>query len=89
MQNGKVIAYESRQLKTHEKNYSTHYLELADIVFALKLWRHYMYGEQFEVHSDHCNLQFLFSRQDINVRQRQWLEFIKDYDFSIQYIPGK
>ena len=89
MQNGKVIAYGSRQLKDHERNYATHDLELAAIVFALKLWRHYLFGERFEVHSDHRSLQYLFSQQDINMRQRRWLEFIKDYDFPIKYIPGK
>ena len=60
-QNGKVIAYGSRQLKDHERNYATQYLELAAVVFALKMWRHYLYGEKFEVHSDHPSLQYLFS----------------------------
>ena len=60
-QNGKVIAYSSRQLKDHERNYATHDLELAVVVFNLKMWRHYLYGEKFEVHSDHRSLQYLFS----------------------------
>ena len=68
MQNGKVIAYGSRKLKDHERNYATHDLELAAILFALNLWRHYLFGEQFEVHSDHRSLQYLFSQQDINMR---------------------
>ena len=89
MQNGKVIAYGSHQLKDHERNYATHDLKLATIVFPLKLWRHYLFGEQFEVHSDHHSLQYLFSQQDIKMRQRRWLEFIKDYDFAIKYIPEK
>ena len=84
-----MIAYGSRQLKDDERNYSTHDLELVPIVFALKLWRHYLFGEQFEVHFDHRSLQYLFSQQDINMRQQRWLEFIKDYDFPIKYIPGK
>ncbi|WP_170284062.1 RNase H-like domain-containing protein, partial [Flagellimonas olearia] len=89
MQDGKVIAYVSRQLKDHEKNYATHDLELAAVVFALKMWRHYLYGEKFEVHSDHRSLQYLFSQKDLNMRQRRWMEYIKDYDFPIKYHPGK
>ena len=78
MQNGKVIVYESRQLKDHKRNYAAHDLELEVIVFELKLWRHYLFGEQFEVDSDHRSLQYLFSQQDINMRLRRWLEFIKE-----------
>ena len=89
MQNGKFIAYGSRQLKDHEKNYATHDLELAVAVFALKMWRHYLYEEKFEVHSDHRSLQYLFSQKELNMRQRQWMEYIKDYDFPIKYHPGK
>lgn len=69
MQNGKVVAYMSRQLKTHEKNYPTHDLELAAVVFALKVWRHYLYGEQFEIFSDHKSLKYLFTQKDLNMRQ--------------------
>ena len=65
-QNGKVNAYGSRQLKEQERNYATHDLELATVVFALKLWRHYLYGERFEVHSNHRSLQYLFSPKDMN-----------------------
>ncbi|XXG80255.1 hypothetical protein AAC387_Pa09g1170 [Persea americana] len=89
MQHGKVIAYGSRQLKKHEKKYATHDLELAAVVFALKTWHHYLYGEQFEVHSDHRRLQYLFTLSDLNNRQRRWMEYIKDYDFPIKYHPGK
>ena len=89
MQHGKVIAYASRQLKVHEKNYPTHDLELGAVVFALKVWRHYLYGAQFEVFTDHKSLKYIFTHQDLNLRQRRWLEFIKDYDFSIAYHPGK
>ena len=89
MQNGKVIAYASRQLKIHEKNYPTHDLELAAVVFALKIWRHYLYGEQFEAFTDHKSLKYLFSQKELNMRQRRWLEFLKDYDFTLSYHPGK
>ena len=88
MQNGKVIAYASRQLKIHERNYPTHDLELAIVVFALKIWRHYLYEEQFKVFIDHKSLKYLFSHKELNMRQRRWLEFIKDYDFTISYHLG-
>ena len=89
MQNDKVIAYGSRQLKDHEKNFATHDLVLAVVVFALKMWRHYLYGEKFVVHSDHRSLQYLFSQKELNMRQRRWMEYIKDYDFPIKYYLGK
>jgi hypothetical protein len=89
MQHKQVVAYASRQLKTHEKNYHTRDLELAAIVFALKIWRHYLYGCTFEVFSDHKRLKYLFDQKELNIRQRRWMEFIKDYDFSLQYHPGK
>ncbi|RWR86324.1 reverse transcriptase [Cinnamomum micranthum f. kanehirae] len=89
MQNNRVTAYVSRQLKEHEKNYATHDLELAAVIFALKQWRHYLYGETFEVHCDHRSLQYLFTQKDINMRQRRWLELIKDYNFPFTYVPGK
>ena len=88
-QNGKVIAYGSRQLKDHESNYATHDLELATVVFALKMWGHYLYGENFEVHSDHRSLQYLFAQKELNMRQRQWMEYIKDYDFQLSIIQAK
>ena len=71
MQNGWVVAYGSRQLKTHEKNYPTHDLELAAVVFALKSWRHYLYGERFEVFSDHKSLKYIFTQKDLNLRKRR------------------
>ena len=89
MQNGKVIAYGSRQLKDHKKNYAMHDLELAVVVFTLKMRRHYLYGENFEVHSDHHSLQYLFSQKELNMRHRRLMEYIKDYDFPIIYHPAK
>ncbi|KZV13543.1 CCHC-type integrase [Dorcoceras hygrometricum] len=89
MQHGKVIAYASRQLKTHESHYPVHDLELAAIVFALKVWRHYLYGEQFIIYSDHKSLKYLFTQSDLNMRQRRWLDLLKDFDCEIQYQPGK
>jgi len=71
MQNGKVVAYGSRQLKNHERNYPTHDLELAAVVFALKLWRHYLFGETFEIFTDHKSLKYLFTQKDLNLRQRR------------------
>ena len=89
MQGGKVVAYGSRQLKTHEQNYPTHDLELAAVVFALKLWRCYLYGEKFQVYSDHKSLKYIFTQKDLNLRQRRWVEYLEDYDFSLNYHPGK
>ena len=89
MQEGKVVAYASRQLKPHEKNYPTHDLELATIVFALKIWRHYLYGEKCFIYTDHKSLKYLPSQRELNLRQRRWMELIKDYDCMIDYHPGK
>ncbi|GFZ06811.1 hypothetical protein Acr_18g0009810 [Actinidia rufa] len=89
MQHGKVIAYASRQLRLHEKNYPTHDLELATIVFALKIWRHYLYGVTCEIFTNHKSLKYLFTHKELNMRQQRWLELIKDYDILIQYHPGK
>ena len=89
MQSGRVVAYGSCQLKNHEQNYPTHDMELAAIVFALKIWRHYLYGEQFEVYSDHKSLKYIFTQRDLNMRQRRWMEFLEDYDFNLHYHPGK
>jgi len=89
MQNGKVIAYASRQLKVHEKNYPTHDLELAAVIFALKLWRHYLYGVHVDIFTDHKSLQYVLTQKELNLRQRRWLELLKDYDLSILYHPGK
>ena len=89
MQEGKVVAYASRQLKSHEKNYPTHDLELAAIVFALKIWRHYLYGEKCFIYTDHKSLKYLPSQQELNLRQRRWMELIKYYDCMIDYHLGK
>ena len=89
MQHESVVAYASRQLKKHEVNYPTHDLELAVVVFALKLWRHYLYGARFEIFTDHQSLKYIFTQRDLNLRQRKWLEFVKDYDFKLSYHPGK
>ena len=89
LQSGRVVAYGSRQLKNHEQNYPTHDMELAVVVFALKIWRHYLYGEEFEVYSDHKSLKYIFTQRDLNMRQRKWMEFLEDYDFTFHYHPGK
>ena len=89
MQHGKVIAYASRQLKPYEQNYPTHDLELAAVLFALKIWRHHLYGEPCMVFTNHKSLKYLFTQKDLNLRQRRWLELINDYDCSINYHPGK
>ncbi|CAL9014110.1 unnamed protein product [Prunus brigantina] len=89
MQHGKVIAYASRQLKKHELNYPVHDLELAAVVFALKIWRHYLYGETCQIFTDHKSLKYLFTQKELNLRQRRWLELIKDYDCTIEHHPGK
>nr|GFA71803.1 CCHC-type integrase [Tanacetum cinerariifolium] len=87
MQHGKVIAYASRQLKPYEVNYPTHDLELAAVVFALKIWRHYLYGESCDIFTDHKSLKNIFTQRELNMRQRRWLELLKDYDTNIKYHP--
>ncbi|GKD86819.1 putative reverse transcriptase domain-containing protein [Tanacetum coccineum] len=89
MQREKVIAYASRQLKVHEKNYTTHDLELGSVVFALKIWRHYLYGTRCTVFTDHKSLQHILDQKELNMRQRHWLELLSDYDCDIRYHPGK
>ena len=89
MQSERVVAYGSRQLKNHEQNYPTHDLELAAVVFAFKIWHHYLYGEEFEVYSDHKSLKYIFMQRDLHMRQRRWMEFLEDYDFILHYHPGK
>nr|GEY11437.1 reverse transcriptase domain-containing protein [Tanacetum cinerariifolium] len=89
MQREKVIAYASRQLKIHEKNYTTHYLELGSMVFALKLWRHYLYGTKCTVFTDHKSLQHILDQKELNIRQRRWIKLLSDYDCDIRYHPGK
>jgi hypothetical protein len=87
MQEGKIIAYSSGQFRKHEKSYPTHDLELAVIVHALKIWRHYMIGNKCKTFTDHKILKYIFTRKELNLRQRRWLELIKDYDLDIQYHP--
>jgi hypothetical protein len=89
MQHGKVIAYASRQLKTHEINYSVHDLELAAVVFALRVWRHFLYGSRVQIFTDHKSLRYLMMQKELNMRQRHWVELIKDYDCVIEYHSGK
>nr|GEX00346.1 retrotransposon protein, putative, Ty3-gypsy subclass [Tanacetum cinerariifolium] len=89
MQRGKVIAYASRQLKIHENNYTTHDLELGAVVFALKIWRNYLYGIKSVIYMDHKSLQHIFSQKELNMRQRRWIELFSDYDCKIRYRLGK
>ena len=89
MQREKVIAYASRQLKKHEKNYTTHDLELGAVVFALRIWRHYLYGTKCAVFTDHKSLQHILNKKELNMRQRRWIELLSDYDCEIRYHPGK
>ena len=89
MQHGKVVAYAFRQLKPYEKNYPTHDLELAVVVFALKIWRHYLYGETCEIYTDHKILKYLFSQKELNMKHIRWIELLKDYDCRILYHPSK
>ncbi|GJS59611.1 putative reverse transcriptase domain-containing protein [Tanacetum coccineum] len=89
MQRGKVIAYASIQLKTHEKNYTTHDLELGAVVFALKIWRHYLYETKSVIYTDHKSLQYIFDQKELNMRQRRWIELLSNYECEIKYHPGK
>ncbi|GJY65902.1 putative nucleotidyltransferase, ribonuclease H [Tanacetum coccineum] len=89
MQRGKVIAYASRQLKIHEKNYTTYDLELGAVMFALKIWRHYLYDTKSVIYTDHKSLQHIFNQKELNMRQRRWIELFSDYDCKIRYHSGK
>nr|GFB53672.1 putative reverse transcriptase domain-containing protein [Tanacetum cinerariifolium] len=89
MQKEKVISYASRQLKVHEKNHMTHDLVLGAVVFALKIWRHYLYGTKCTVFTYHKSLQHILDQKELNMRQRRWLELLSDYDYKIRYHPGK
>jgi hypothetical protein len=89
MQEVQVVCYASRKLRKHEENYPTHDLELATVVHALKIWRHYLIGHRCEIYSDHKSFKYIFTQNDLNLRQRRWLELIKDYDLEINYHPGK
>ncbi|GKC63483.1 putative reverse transcriptase domain-containing protein [Tanacetum coccineum] len=89
MQKEKFLAYASCKLKIHEKNYTTHDLELRAVVFALKMWRHYLYGTKCAVFTDHKSLQHILDQKELNMRQRRWLELLSDYDCKIRYHPAK
>jgi hypothetical protein len=89
MQEGQVVCYASRQLRKHQENYPTHDLELAAVVHSLKIWRHYLIGHPCEIYNDHKSLKYIFTQNYLNLRQRRWLELIKDYDLGINYHPGK
>ena len=89
MQEGKVISYISCQLRPHELNYPTHDLELAAVVHALKAWPHFLMGRRVEIYTDPKSLKYIFIQRELNMRQRRWIELIKDYDLSIHYHPGK
>ena len=88
MQERNAIAYASRKLRVHERNYPTHDLELVVVVFALKQWRHYLYGIKCEVYIDHRSLKYVFTQKYLNLRQRRWMELLKDYDITILYHPS-
>jgi hypothetical protein len=89
MQDNRVITYASRALRPHEQNFSTHELELAVVVHALKMWRHYLMGTHCNIFTNHKSLKYIFTQADLNMRQRRWLELIKDYDLEVHYHPGK
>jgi len=89
MQEGHVICYESRKLKEHENNYVTHDLELAAIVHALSMWRHYLLGRKFELKTDHMSMKYLFDQPSLNFRQSMWLEYLREFDFEINHVKGK
>ena len=89
MQHKRVVAYTSRQLKKHELNYPTHDFEFAAVIFALKIWRHYLYGATCQIFTDHKSLKYLFTQKELNLRQKRWMELLKDYDCTINYHPGK
>jgi hypothetical protein len=79
----------SRALSPHEQNYPTHDLELAAVVLALKIWKYYFMGSRCNIYTDHKSLKYIFAQADLNMRQRGWLELIKDYDLELHYHPEK
>jgi hypothetical protein len=89
MQEGRVISYSSWQLRRHEEHYPTHDLELVAVVMTLRTWRHYLLGNVVHIYSDHKSLRYIFTQSDLNMRQRRWLELIKDYELEVHYHPGK
>jgi hypothetical protein len=88
-QEGHIICYESRKLKEHERNYVTHDLELAAVIHALKMWRHYIMGRKFLLLTDNSGVKYLFSQPDLNARQARWLAFLSEFDFEVRHIKGK
>jgi hypothetical protein len=89
MQDNRVITYASRALRPHEQNYPTHDLKVAAVIHALKIWRYYLMGTHCNIYTDHKSLKYIFTQADLNMRQRRWLELIKDYDLEVHYHPGK
>ena len=89
MQDGRVVSYASRLLKPHELNYAMHDLELGAVVHALKTWRPFLIGNRCHVYMDHKSLKYIFTQKELNLRQRRWLELIKDYDMRLHYHPGE
>jgi hypothetical protein len=89
MQEGRVISYSSRQLRHHEKHHPTHDLELAAVVMALRTWHHYLLGNAVHIYTDDNSLKYISTQPDLNMRQRRWLELIKDYELEVHYHPGK
>jgi hypothetical protein len=89
IQEGHLVVFASRQLRKHEAHYPTHDLELAVVVHALRIWRHYLMGKRCELHTNHKSLKYILTQSNLNLRQRRWLELIKDYDLGINYHPGK
>jgi len=89
VQDNRIIAYASRALQNHEKNYPTHDLELAAVVHALKIWRHHLMGTHCNIYTDHKSVKYIFTQADLNMRERRWLELIKDYDIEFHYHPRK
>jgi hypothetical protein len=89
MQDGRAIAYSSRQLRRHEEHYPTHDLDLVAIVLPLRTSQHYLLGNVVHIFTDHKSLKYIFTHADLNISQRRWLELIKDYDLYVHYHPGK
>ncbi|GKB92863.1 putative reverse transcriptase domain-containing protein [Tanacetum coccineum] len=89
MQREKVIAYASRQLRPNKENYTTYDLKLGAVLFALKIWRHYLYDTKYTVFTDHKSLQHILDQKELNMKQRRWIELLADYNCEIRYHPGK
>jgi hypothetical protein len=89
MQDGRAIACALQQLRRHEEHYHTHDLDLLAVIHALKVWRQYLLGNLVHIYTDHKSLKYLFTQPDLNMRQRRWIELIKDYELEVHYHPGK